>query len=411
MQKIPPIVFTLLLCFGLQAQDSISVLFIGNSYTSVNDLPSMLEQLAESAGKTVFAGSKTNGGFTFHNQVNDPQTFAAMHQYPWDVVVLQAQSQEPSFPDEQVDTETLPYAQQLTDSIYAIHPCSNAMYYMTWGRENGDPQWPPIATFEGMNARLYNAYMRMADSTDAMVSPVGAVWKYVRDHYPTIDLYAGDGSHPSVAGTYLVACAFYTSLFREPVTDAAYLAGLDAQTAGWLQSSADIVVLDSLDHFRIHPVNEPVQAAFAANVNGLTVQFENHSVRGETWSWDLGDGSDSGLEQPLHTYANTGSYDVRLIAENGCTADTAILQIEAGVTGIHELDPAAVALLEYGDRFELTAINGPLHYTIYTAEGKRIASDRILTAETSVISKKTRSGILVVENGQSQQLVKPFALW
>ena len=39
------------------------------------------------------------------------------------------------------------------------------MMFMTWGRENGDPQWTPISTFEGMNDRLRSAYLRFADST------------------------------------------------------------------------------------------------------------------------------------------------------------------------------------------------------------------------------------------------------
>lgn len=411
MQKISLLIMTLFLFAGLHAQDSVSVLFIGNSYTYANDLPGMLEQLAESAGKTVFTGSKTNGGFTFQNHAGDPQTYAAMHQYPWDVVVLQAQSQEPSFPDVQVDTQTLPYARQLSDSVYAIHPCSNVLYFMTWGRENGDPQWGPIATFEGMNARLYNAYLRMADSTDAMVSAVGAVWKYVRDHHPSVQLYSGDGSHPSVAGSYLAACTFYTSLFRSPVTGTPFSAGLDAQTASWLQMSADMVILDSLDHFRLHPVDEPVQAAFAESINGMTVTFNNTSVRGEWWSWDFGDGAETALEHPVHTYASSGVYDVRLTAGNSCTSDTVWKQVAVGIGGTNLLDPAAYELLEFGDHFELTAIAKPLYYEIYNSNGKIIISDFILTSEKSTICKKINTGIIVLKNEQAQRFFRTFVLW
>ena len=121
---------------------------------------------------------------------------------------MQAQSQEPSFPDSQVDTETIPYAMQMADSVYANHYCSKVMMFMTWGRENGDPQWGPISTFNGMNTRLRNAYVRMADSVQGSVGPVGSAWRVVRELDPSIQLYSGDGSHPSVAGTYLAACTF-----------------------------------------------------------------------------------------------------------------------------------------------------------------------------------------------------------
>jgi hypothetical protein len=213
MKKILHLLLLLPLTISsLLAQDSISVLFIGNSYTYVNDLPGTLGSLATSLGKEITIDSKTNGGYTFQNHTTDPLTFSKIHSKPWDVVVIQGQSQEPSFPDSQVDSQTLPYALQLSDSIWVNNSCGNVMYYMTWGRQNGDSQWSEINTFEKMNTRLYNAYMRMADSSDrSMVSPVGRVWSYVRANHPTINLYNADQSHPSLEGTYLAACTFYTS--------------------------------------------------------------------------------------------------------------------------------------------------------------------------------------------------------
>jgi hypothetical protein len=53
------------------AQDSVSVLFIGNSYTYVNDLPTVFSNLTFSLGDEVTIDSKTNGGFTFQNHLTD----------------------------------------------------------------------------------------------------------------------------------------------------------------------------------------------------------------------------------------------------------------------------------------------------------------------------------------------------
>ena len=136
------------------AQDSISVLFVGNSYTYVNDLPAMTSNLAISLGDEITFDSKTNGGFTFANQLNDPLTHSKIQSKPWDYVVLQGQSQEPSFPTAQVNANTLPQAVQLADSVYDNRYCSQAMFFMTWGREVGDPQWDSINTFYKMNDRL-----------------------------------------------------------------------------------------------------------------------------------------------------------------------------------------------------------------------------------------------------------------
>jgi hypothetical protein len=50
---------------------------------------------------------------------------------------------------------------------------------------------------------------------DSIVSPVGAVWRFVREQHPGIQLYASDGSHPSPEGSYLAAMCFYTTFFRK----------------------------------------------------------------------------------------------------------------------------------------------------------------------------------------------------
>jgi len=41
-----------------------------------------------------------------------------------------------------------------------------------------------------------------------------------------------------------------------------------------------------------------------------------------TYDWDFGDGNNSQLQNPLHTYAANGSYTVQLIATNACGTDT-----------------------------------------------------------------------------------------
>ena len=53
-----------------------------------------------------------------------------------------------------------------------------------------------------------------------------------------------------------------------------------------------------------------------------TIQFSNSSVSSDTltYSWDFNDGSNSGIKNPSHTYAETGTYNVLLtvVTDNGC---------------------------------------------------------------------------------------------
>jgi len=332
------LLFSLLLGTIALAQDSISVLFIGNSYTYVNDLPTVFTQLTTSLGDEATVDSKSNGGFTFQNQLNDAATHTKIHARPWDFVVLQGQSQEPSFPTSQVNSATLPPAVSLADSVYANNFCSQAMYFMTWGRQVGDPQWDSINTFDKMNGRLRDAYVRISDSAQACVAPVGVAWKYVRDNYPTINLYQADGSHPSVEGTYLAACTFYASAFRKPSVGATYTAGLDATTALQLQTAADLAVLDSLDTWHLRPKEEIAIADFHYVQNGSSVQFFNDSWRATDYTWDFGDMTTASFVNGTHTFASSGTYPVQLIAQNECGSDTIIVNVQVTVAGIESLN-------------------------------------------------------------------------
>lgn len=62
---------------------------------------------------------------------------------------------------------------------------------------------------------------------------------------------------------------------------------------------------------------DPVIANFEAAVDGNEVTFTNNSLNADTYSWDFGDETTSTDENPVHTYASTGEYDVVLTASMG----------------------------------------------------------------------------------------------
>lgn len=322
--------FLIIVSFSIaSAQDSSSVLFLGNSYTAYNNLPQLFQSITESLGDIVYVDSRTPGGTTFQGHATNAVTFQKIQSNPWHFVVLQAQSQEPSFPDTQVNTNTLPYAQQLADSVYASNFCTQVLYYMTWGRKNGDAQWAPISTYEGMQTRLRNTYVRFADSTEASVSPVGMAWKYIRETAPSIELYTPDESHPSYAGSYLAACTFYASVFRKSPVGATFTGSLNAQTAQVLQEAAALAVLhpDSLSAFYLR--ENPTIANF--EILGVAPQIEilNTSWRATDYLFDFGDGFTSTLANPSHTYLNDGMYTITLEASSSC--NTSFFEEETNV--------------------------------------------------------------------------------
>lgn len=251
------ILVLLLLAFAniLHAQYEPNVLFIGNSYTQVNDLPKMVADIAQSTGERMTYSSNTPGGCTFMQHCSN-QSMAMIQAGGWDIVVLQEQSQLPSFPQDQVEWQCFPYAQKLVDSIYAHNPDAEPVFYMTWGRKNGDPdtnnvaEFPVLGTYEGMDSMLCERYTYMAETYHTSLCPVGRVWRHLRTNNPDIELYANDGSHPSVAGTYAAACAFYVMFFHRTPDDITFSSNLDENIATTIRKAVKIVVFDSLEHWR-----------------------------------------------------------------------------------------------------------------------------------------------------------------
>ncbi|MEY4804245.1 MAG: hypothetical protein RL331_764 [Bacteroidota bacterium] len=326
---------SLLLSNLLLAQDTLRALFIGNSYMGVNNLPQLVQALSNSLGDVLIYDSNTPGGQTFQMQAANPVNYQKMAAQEWDYIILQGQSQEPSFPFEQVNSQTLPYAVQLADSAKAIQPCSQVNYFMTWGRQNGDPQWDSISTFDKMNARLRDAYLRIADSADAAVSPVGVAWKYIRDNYPSINLYQQDGSHPSLEGSYLAACVFYSSLFHQSSFGSNYNPGIDPNTASILQTVASSVVLDSLNTWQLVLPDSTLQAAVAySSIPGASLlSFTATANQDANFTWYFPDmtietGAIIGFEYNLSTY------QVMLIAEGLCDTDTVLIDVNNSSAGL-----------------------------------------------------------------------------
>ena len=63
-------------------------------------------------------------------------------------------------------------------------------------------------------------------------------------------------------------------------------------------------------------------ADFNFVIGGVTANFSNSSINGDTYSWDFGDGETSTLQNPNHSFSHDGEYNVRLIVTNECGNDT-----------------------------------------------------------------------------------------
>lgn len=307
----------ILLCsVQLIGQTTIKACFLGNSYTYYNDLPVLVENLATADGNTFIHDQSAPPGYWLEYHCTNATSLAMLAADNWDYVVLQEQSQKPSFPWLQFLDETLPYSKILTDSIRSANPCAVPVYFDTWGRKLGEPMWDSINTFEKMNDRLHNAYDYMADQHTGRLAPVGIGFGHIySDASPVVshnDLYNADNSHPSIFGSYLAACVFYEVFFETSCIGNTYFPiDLSAAQATYLQNVANHVV-NSVDSVTINYVFP--EAGFEANFDGLEATFTNTSIHAFDFQWDFGDMSTSTETDPVHFYPSYDSYTVQLTA-------------------------------------------------------------------------------------------------
>lgn len=189
------------------------VLFIGNSYTSRNDLHKLLEALCRENGRDVCAYRVTSGGrrmiqYTCDTDPTTQQLKEMLQERHYDTVFLQEQSLLPL-----LDFDAFLAGMQHVCSLVTGH-CDEVILYATWARKAGSPDlaaygWTP----ETMTAGLDAAYHKVAAILGATVSPVGLSFRAAMELAPELELYDPDLYHPSYEGSCLAALTHYHTLF------------------------------------------------------------------------------------------------------------------------------------------------------------------------------------------------------
>lgn len=90
----------------------------------------------------------------------------------------------------------------------------------------------------------------------------------------------------------------------------------------------------------------PVDASFTATTSELTATFTNSSLNATSYAWDFGDGATSTEENPVHTYAEAGTYTVTLNATAPGESDSYATEVTVAATPLllpldfEDLEPA-----------------------------------------------------------------------
>ncbi|HJL19937.1 MAG TPA: hypothetical protein RMH99_30010 [Sandaracinaceae bacterium LLY-WYZ-13_1] len=232
-----------------------SVFFVGNSFTFGGPVPRLVEDLAIYAGfEPPNVEYRALGGATLegHRADDAPDGAPARVAEGWDAVVLQENSVRP--------TDQVGPAERFKEDATWFHdlaldarPDCEVVLYETWARRWNHPIYPDV--FEGpaqMQAELRFHYddaadrhiptfSRHAPDTSARVARVGDAWEAQLAGGEPPRLHAADDYHAGRNGQYLSALVIYGTLFRRRADGLVPLNGVDEDTAGRLQGTADEV--------------------------------------------------------------------------------------------------------------------------------------------------------------------------
>lgn len=147
----------------------------------------------------------------------------------------------------------------LRDIIYENCESTRMVFCMPWAYEDG-MTWLEgwTDTYVDMQIHIYDNILQYSDEIGFEISPVGWAWKTAleENYFPLHYLHLSDWNHPSLKGSYLMACVIFSTIFQESSVGNTYYADLPEEEANYFQTVASNTVLDSLDLWNITSIDE-----------------------------------------------------------------------------------------------------------------------------------------------------------
>jgi hypothetical protein len=161
-------------------------------------------------------------------------------------------------------------------------------------------------------------------------------------------------------------------------------------------------------------------ANYQYSVVGNTVSFVNGASNASTYFWNFGDGNSSTQANPIHSYAQSGTYTVTLTANNNCGSNSISKTVQINTTGLNSMlstptfslqpNPAHVSFnlhceLNTPSQISIQIVN-PLGQEVWQKVISTIAGEFDLSIPTKDLPSGTYSVLLRTDDGaQVQRLI------
>jgi hypothetical protein len=174
----------------------ITMLFMGNSHTSVNNIPGMVAAMVR-AGKPGMTVAATEAPNWMHldARASDAASLALLQGQRWSYVILQAQN--------------------YSLSGQTLYPTTGAEMLVRLSRQAGAlpvlfPEWPRVGIAE--TQIIVDKYVSIAMKEPACIPPIPQAFDLARARFPALTLHNPDGNHSAPPGAFLASLILYATI-------------------------------------------------------------------------------------------------------------------------------------------------------------------------------------------------------
>lgn len=221
----------------LPEKDSYKLLFIGNSATSVNDIPGTLATLCNKLGMNVTVKAIVPGGYTLEQHSNNQAVYTEIAK-GYDAVFIQENG-----------TVMIPGGESAKKSLAAIKKLGEAVnksgakfcFYVRppYGKDlSGVKNFDQCIEFD-------EHFTPAAAENNAECVYVNRSFAYAIKNLG-FNLWGPDNAHTGTHGAYLIVCTFFATVFGRSATELDTAYGLSLSDAKLLQEAADKIALEGI---------------------------------------------------------------------------------------------------------------------------------------------------------------------